>query len=60
MGRVGMPELILIALVVMLLFGVKRLPEIGSSIGKAIREFKKALKSDDDNNSPSSVEPKNK
>ena len=48
MGRVGMPELILIALVVILLFGVKRLPEIGSSIGKAIREFKKALKSDDD------------
>ena len=48
MGRVGMPELILIAFVVLLLFGVKRLPEIGSSLGKAIREFKKALKSDDE------------
>jgi sec-independent protein translocase protein TatA len=44
MGRIGMPELIVIAVVIILLFGAKRLPEIGSAIGKAIREFKRAGK----------------
>ena len=44
MGRIGMPELILIAVVFVLLFGAQRLPEIGSSIGKAIKEFRKAVK----------------
>ena len=44
MGRLGMPEIIFIALAIILLFGAKKLPEIGSSIGKAIREFKKAGK----------------
>ena len=44
MFNIGMPELIVIFLVILLLFGAKRLPEIGSSLGKSIREFKKALK----------------
>jgi len=44
MGRVGVPELIFIALVIVLLFGAKKLPEIGSALGKAIREFRKAGK----------------
>ena len=44
MGRIGMPEVIFIVFVVILLFGVKRLPEIGRSLGDAIREFKKASK----------------
>ena len=44
MGRIGMPELILIALVIMLLFGANKLPEIGASIGKALKEFRKAAK----------------
>lgn len=44
MGRIGMPELILIALVVIILFGAKKLPEIGSAIGRAIKEFRKAGK----------------
>jgi len=42
MGRIGVPELIIIALVVILLFGAKKLPELANAIGKAIREFKKA------------------
>ena len=41
MGRIGMPELILILAIFILLFGAQKLPEIGASIGKAIREFKK-------------------
>ena len=42
MGKIGVGEIILIALVIVLLFGAKKLPEIGSALGKAIREFKKA------------------
>jgi sec-independent protein translocase protein TatA len=44
MGRIGMPEIIVIALVIVVLFGAKKLPEIGSALGKAIREFRKAGK----------------
>jgi sec-independent protein translocase protein TatA len=36
-------EILLIIVVVLLLFGAKRLPEVGSSIGKGIREFKRSL-----------------
>lgn len=43
-GGVGMWEIILIFMVVLLLFGAKRLPEIGSSLGKGIREFKGSLR----------------
>lgn len=39
-GRFGPMELILIFIVALLIFGPKKLPEIGRSIGKAIREFK--------------------
>ncbi len=42
MGRIGIGEIALIVVVVMLLFGVKRLPEIGRALAKAIKEFKKA------------------
>ena len=56
MGRIGMPELILIAAVFVLLFGARRLPEIGSSIGKAIKDFRKALK--DETEEPASTQEK--
>ena len=42
-GGLGMGEMVLIFLVVLLLFGAKRLPEIGSSLGKGIREFKSSM-----------------
>ncbi len=44
LGGLGMWEMIMIFLVVLLLFGAKRLPEIGSSLGKGIREFKGSIK----------------
>ena len=44
MGRIGMPELIVIAVVVILLFGAKKLPEIGAAVGRAIKEFRQAGK----------------
>jgi sec-independent protein translocase protein TatA len=40
-GSIGPAELILIFIVALLVFGPKRLPEIGKSVGKAIREFKR-------------------
>ena len=48
MGRIGFGEILFIALIVVLLFGVNKLPEIGSAIGKAIREFKKASRDVED------------
>ncbi|MCK5260168.1 MAG: twin-arginine translocase TatA/TatE family subunit [Candidatus Omnitrophica bacterium] len=44
MGHIGIPEVILIVLVIIVLFGAKKLPEIGNALGKAIREFRKAGK----------------
>jgi TatA/E family protein of Tat protein translocase len=41
-GSIGMPELILIFIVALLVFGPKKLPEIGRSIGKGLAEFKRA------------------
>jgi len=40
----GMGEMIFVFLIVLLLFGAKRLPEIGSSLGKGIREFKSSMR----------------
>jgi sec-independent protein translocase protein TatA len=44
MGRIGFTEVLLIAVVILFLFGARRLPEIGAALGKAIREFRQALK----------------
>jgi sec-independent protein translocase protein TatA len=44
MGRIGTPEIIIIVLAIIILFGAKKLPEIGSALGKAIKEFRKAGK----------------
>jgi sec-independent protein translocase protein TatA len=42
-GFVGFPELLLLGLVVLLVFGPKRLPEMGRSLGKGMREFKSSI-----------------
>ena len=42
-GNMGFMEIALILVVVLLLFGARRLPEIGASFGKSIREFKKGI-----------------
>ena len=44
MFGIGMPELLVILGIAILVFGATRLPEIGSGIGKAIRNFKRSIK----------------
>ena len=47
MGRIGLGELVVIAGILLLVFGAKRLPELGRSLGQALREFQKGLKGHD-------------
>ena len=42
MGQIGMMELVVIFVVALLVFGPKKLPELGKSLGKGLREFKRA------------------
>jgi sec-independent protein translocase protein TatA len=45
-GFIGMPEILLLGLVALLLFGPKRLPEMGRGLGKGLREFKDSVTGD--------------
>ena len=46
MGRIGLPELLVILAIVIVIFGASRLPDIGKGIGSAIRNFRDASKDD--------------
>jgi sec-independent protein translocase protein TatA len=47
MFGLGMPELIIILVIIVIIFGAGKLPEIGSGIGKGIKNFKKATRDDE-------------
>ena len=47
MGSLGLPELIVILLIVFVIFGANRLPGLGRGIGSAIKNFKEGLKEND-------------
>jgi sec-independent protein translocase protein TatA len=42
-GNLGFPEILIIMVIILLLFGAKRIPEIAGSMGKGIKEFKKNI-----------------
>lgn len=47
-GFIGLPELLLLGLIALVLFGPKRLPEMGRGLGKGLREFKDSVTGDHD------------
>lgn len=53
-GSIGMPELIVILVIAMIIFGPGKLPEVGRTIGKAIRGFKRAMAEPEENSGESS------
>ncbi len=47
MGRIGMPELLVILAIVVIIFGANRLPQLGKGIGSAIKNFKEGIKEEE-------------
>jgi len=64
-GPVGPTELLVILLILVVIFGAKRLPELGKSLGEGIKNFRKSIspkekeKEDDSNSNKSKTPPKN-
>ena len=56
MPNIGPLEIALVLLIVLIIFGPKRLPEMGRSLGKGIRSFKTAVTRDDDEDEPETIE----
>ncbi len=52
LGSLGLPELIVIFVIVLLFFGPSRVPEIGKGLGQAVRGFRKGLRGDDERGEP--------
>ena len=53
-GNIGLPEVLVVLVIALIVFGPKRLPELGRSVGKGIREFRSSVSGkDDDDDEPS-------
>ena len=51
-GTLGLPELLIILAIVILIFGVNKLPRLGKGLGEGIRNFKKGIKDDGSDDEP--------
>ncbi len=60
MFDIGAPELVLILIIVLVLFGGKKIPELTRSIGESIREFKKGMNGDEKTKEKASVKAETK
>jgi sec-independent protein translocase protein TatA len=58
MGRIGLPELLVILVIVLLIFGAGKIPQIAKSLGEGIKEFKKSMNGKDDSDSSDKTEKK--
>ena len=58
MFGIGMPELIIILVIILIIFGAGKIPEIGAGMGKAIRNFKGATKENEEPKEPDKIEEK--
>ena len=47
-GGIGIPELLIVLVIILLIFGASRLTDIGGALGKGIKEFRTAVRDDDD------------
>jgi sec-independent protein translocase protein TatA len=56
MFGIGMPELIIILVIILIIFGVGKLPEIGGGMGKAIRNFRQATKENENKEPDKKIE----
>ena len=57
LGPIGTPELIIIMVVLLLVFGARRLPEMGRSMGKGMREFKEAISGEEKESAATELPP---
>lgn len=56
-GNIGILEIAIVLVIVLIIFGPKRLPELGQSLGRGIREFRGSISgNDDDSTSPPAIE----
>jgi len=56
MPKLGMGELVVILLIVIVLFGASRLPQLGKGLGEGIRSFKKSFQGEDEEKPPSTTD----
>jgi len=54
-GWIGLPELLILLVVVLIFFGPKRLPEMGRSLGRGLREFKESVTGNDHDDDPAAL-----
>ncbi len=60
LGNIGAPEIIIIALIVLLIFGGKKIPELMKGLGKGVKSFKDGINEKDDEAAPEKKEEENK
>jgi sec-independent protein translocase protein TatA len=56
-GNIGLPEILVVLVIALVIFGPKRLPELGRSVGKGIREFRASISGEHDEDSEESPKP---